>query len=174
MEATTLKKRGFEICKGFEDKNINLPIRKTKNSVCYDLEAAENTIIPSIWKIVFKNFGKFILGNKDYEEIKPTLVKTGLKSYFGEDEVLILANKSSFPIKKGLIMANSIGIVESDYYENESNDGHLMICYYNIFPFDTVIKKGEAAGQAYFQKFLIADNDEATGIRKGGFGSTSN
>lgn len=169
-----MKKRGFEICKEYENKNINLPIRKTKNSVCYDLEAAEDTVIPSVWTIVFKNFGKFILGNKDYEEIKPTLVKTGLKAYFGEDEVLILANKSSFPLKKGLVMANSIGIVESDYYENENNDGHIMLCYYNIFPVDVTIKKGEAAGQAYFQKFLIADNDNATGIRKGGFGSTSN
>lgn len=168
-----MKIRGFEICKGYEDKDINLPIRKTKNSVCYDIEAAEDTVIPSIWKTVFNNLGKFITGSKEYEDIKPTLVKTGIKSYFGEDEVLILANKSSFPIKKGLVMSNSIGIIESDYYENESNDGHLMFCYYNIFPNDIIIKKGETAGQAYFQKFLIADNDNATGLRKGGFGSTS-
>ena len=66
MEEINLKKRGFEVCKEYENQNINLPIRKTKNSVCYDLEAAEDTVIPSIWKIVFKNFGKFILGNKDY------------------------------------------------------------------------------------------------------------
>ena len=48
-----------------------------------------------------------------------------------------------------------------------------MYIYYNFFPTDTIIKKGEACGQAYFQKFLKADNDFATGIRKGGFGSTS-
>ena len=36
-----MKTRGFEIAKGFEDKGINLPIRKTKSSAAYDLEAAE-------------------------------------------------------------------------------------------------------------------------------------
>ena len=35
-----MRNRGFEICKGFEDKDITLPIRKTKSSVAYDLEAA--------------------------------------------------------------------------------------------------------------------------------------
>ena len=77
------KERGFEIAKGFENSNINLPIRKTKYSAGYDIEAAEDIIIPSFKK-----------GNK------PTLVKTGLKAYMGEDEVLILANRSSNPGKK--------------------------------------------------------------------------
>ncbi|MBO5179454.1 MAG: dUTP diphosphatase [Clostridia bacterium] len=167
-----MKTRGFEVCKGFEDKDITLPIRKTKNSVGYDLEAAEDTVIPSIWKTVFENIKKFLSGNNDYETFKPTLVKTGIKSYFGEDEVLILANRSSNPGKKGLLLANSIGIVECDYYENSDNDGHLMYAYYNLFPIDTVIKKHEVIGQAYFQNFLVADNDKATGERLGGFGST--
>ncbi len=70
-------------------------------------------------------------------------------------------------------MSNSIGIVESDYYNNESNEGELFFQYYNIFPFDLNISKGDCIGQAYFQKFLIADNDVNTNaIRKGGFGST--
>lgn len=167
-----MKVRGFEVCSNFKDKDIHLPIRKTKNSVGYDIEAAEDTVIPSIWKTVFKNIGKFLKGSKEYEDFKPTLIPTGLKSYFMEDEVLVLANKSSFPIKKGLVMSNSIGIIESDYYNNESNEGHLMFMYYNISFTDKVIKKGENAGQAYFQKFLIADNDNATGTRTGGFGST--
>ena len=142
------RKRGFEIAKGFEGKNINLPIRKTKHSAGYDIEAAEDTIIPSFKK-----------GDK------PTLVKTGLKAYMGEDEVLILANRSSNPGKKGLILANSIGVIDSDYYGNPDNDGHIMFAFYNI--------KGAAIGQAIFQKFLITDNDVAGGERKGGFGSTS-
>ncbi len=167
------KIRGFEVCKGYENKNITIPERKTRCSVGYDIEAAEEIIIPSIWKIIFKNFGKYITGSKDYEEIKPTLINTGLKSYFQEDEILVLANKSSLPFKKGLVMANSIGIIESDYYENESNDGHLMYSYYNFSPIDLTIKKGDAIGQAYFQKFLIADGDKATGKRIGGYGSTS-
>lgn len=168
-----MKIRGFEVCKGYEDKDINLPVRKTRYSAAYDLEAAEDTIIPSIWKIVFNNIKKFISGDKNYDEIKPTFIPTGLCSYFGEDEVLIIANKSSFPLKKGLVMSNSIGVIDSDYYMNENNYGHIMLTYYNFSFKDTIIKKGEPAGQAYFQKFLIADNDNACDIRKGGFGSTS-
>ncbi len=167
-----MKKRGFEVCKDYIDKDINLPVRKTKNSVGYDVEAAEDTVIPSIWKNIFGNFSKFIKGDKEYLEIKPTLVKTGIKSYFGEDEVLMLANRSSNPGKKGLILANSLGIIESDYYGNPDNDGHLMYAYYNFFPVDITIKKHDTIGQAYFQNFLKVDNDIAEGVRTGGFGST--
>ncbi len=153
------KKRGFEIAKGFENLGINLPKRSTKNSAGYDVEAAEDTIIPSFKK------GQ-----------KPTLIKTGLKAYMQEDEVLILANRSSNPAKKGLILANSIGVVDSDYYGNEDNDGNIMYAFYNVFPFDVTIKKHDIIGQAYFQNFLIADDDDKLNTnetRKGGFGSTN-
>ena len=133
------RKRGFEIAKGFENQNINLPVRSTKNSAGYDIEAAEDCTIPSFKK------GQ-----------KPTLIKTGLKAYMQEDEVLILANRSSNPGKKGLILANSIGVVDSDYYSNSDNDGHIMFAFYNIKEEDVEIKKGERIGQAIFQKFLIS------------------
>ena len=167
------KKRGFEVCKGYEDKDITLPVRKTKHAAAYDLEAMEDTVIPSLWKVVFTNFTKFLKGDTDYEEIRPTLVQTGVKAYFGEDEVLILANRSSGPLKKGLILANSIGIIDSDYYSNSSNDGNIMYAFYNFFPVDLHIKKHDAIGQAYFQNFLKADNDDANVERLGGFGSTN-
>ena len=150
------KVRGFEIAKGFEDKGINLPKRKTRCSAGYDVEAAEDTIIPS-----FKS------------GMKPTLVKTGIKSYFPDDEYLMLANRSSNPGKKGLVLANSIGVVDADYYGNESNDGHIMFAFYNFFDQDVKIKKGDAIGQAIFQKYFIADDDNAEGTRVGGFGSTN-
>lgn len=151
------RKRGFEIAKGFENNGINLPVRKTKCSAGYDIEAAEDTVIPSFKK-----------------GMKPTLVKTGIKAYMGEDEVLILANRSSNPGKKGLILANSIGVIDSDYYGNPDNDGHIMFAFFNIKEEDIIIKKGEAIGQGLFQKFLTTDNDIAFGERKGGFGSTNN
>lgn len=70
-------------------------------------------------------------------------------------------------------MANSTGIIESDYYNNETNEGELFFQYYNISPFDLKISKGDCIGQAYFQKFLTADVDNNKGAtRKGGFGST--
>lgn len=150
------KIRGFEIAKGFEEKEINLPERKTKNSAGYDIEAAEDCTIPS-----------FKLGQA------PTLIKTGLKAYMPDDEYLMLCNRSSNPKKKGLILANSIGIVDSDYYENQDNDGHIMFAFYNIKEEDTIIKKGDVIGQAIFQKYLTVDNDNANGERMGGFGSTN-
>ncbi len=166
-------KRGFEICKGYEDKDVNMPIRKTRNAVGYDFEAVEDTVIPSIWKSVLANIKNVFKTENVAEDYKPTLVKTGIKSYFGEDEVLILANRSSNPAKRGLILANSIGVIDSDYYNNSDNDGQIMYAFYNFFPFDVTIKKHDIIGQAYFQNFLIADNDNVLNeTRKGGFGST--
>lgn len=149
------KIRGFEIAKGFENSNINLPIRKTKYSAGYDIEAAEDVIIPSFKK-----------------GMNPTLVKTGLKAYMQDDEMLLLYNRSSNPKKKGLILANSVGVVDKDYYGNPDNDGHIMFAFYNIKEEDVEIKKGEAIGQAIFQKFFVTDDDVAQGERTGGFGST--
>ena len=149
------KVRGFEVAKGFEDKNINLPVRKTKFSAGYDVEAAEDVIVPSFKK-----------------GMAPTLIKTGIKAYMPDDEVLMLYNRSSNPKKKGLILANSVGVVDKDYYGNQDNDGHIMFAFYNIKDEDIEVKKGECIGQAIFQKYLLADNDEAEGERISGFGST--
>lgn len=150
------KKRGFEIAKGFENKNINLPIRKTKYSAGYDIEAAEDCIIPA-----------FKRGDK------PTLVKTGLKAYMQDDEMLLLYNRSSNPGKKGLVLANGVGVVDKDYYGNPDNDGAIMFAFFNLKNEDIEIKKGDAIGQAIFEKYLVTDDDVASGERLGGFGSTS-
>ena len=120
------------------------------------MEAAEDVIVPSFKK-----------GDK------PTLVKTGLKAYMQDDEVLMLYNRSSNPKKKGLILANSVGVVDKDYYGNLDNDGHIMFAFYNIKDEDIKIKKGEAIGQGVFQKYLVVDDDIAEGTRVGGFGSTN-
>lgn len=149
-----MKVRGFEVVKGYEDKDIHIPVRKTKHSAGYDVEAAEDIILP-----------------KYYPGIKPTLIPTGLKAYMMEDECLLLLNRSSGP-KKGFLMANSIGLVDSDYYGNEENDGHIYFSYFNCSDHDIEVKKGDIIGQFVFQKFLLSDNDNAKGIRKGGFGST--
>ena len=150
-----MRQRGFEIAKGWEDKEINLPVRKTKNSAGYDIEAAEDTLVP-----------KFAPG------VKPTLIPTGVKAYMQEDEVLYLCNRSSNPKKKGLVLANSVGVIDADYYGNPDNDGNIMFAFFNFKDEDILIKKGEAIGQGVFQKYLIVDDDKAEGERTGGFGST--
>lgn len=150
------KARGFEIAKGFENSDINLPQRKTKYSAGYDFEAAEDTVIPA-----FK------------PGMVPSLVKTGIKAYMQDDEMLCLYNRSSNPKKKGLILANSVGIVDKDYYGNPDNDGAIMFAFYNNRPDDVEIKKGDCIGQGIFEKYMITDDDSADGNRMGGFGSTS-
>ena len=150
------KKRGFEVAKGWENKNINMPVRKTKYSAGYDIEAAENIIIPA------------------YKPgMNPTLISTGLKAYMQDDDVMLLYNRSSNPKKKGLVLANGVGVIDKDYYGNSDNDGHFMFAVYNIKEDDVEVKKGECIGQAIFQKYLVTDNDDAQGERMGGFGSTN-
>ncbi len=149
-----MRKRGFEIIKEYENKGINLPKRSTKYSAGYDIEAAEDVVVPMYQK-----------------GMKPTLVPTGLKAYCEEDEFFMLVNRSSGP-KKGLMLSNGIGIVDHDYYGNENNDGHFFFQFFNVTDHDVEIKKGDAIGQAIFMKYLITDFDQAEGIRKGGFGST--
>ena len=149
-----MKQRGFEIAKGWEDKGINLPVRKTKYSAGYDVEAAEDVVIPP------------------YKPgIKPTLIPTGLKAYCMEDEWIMLVNRSSGQ-KKGVILPNSIGVVDHDYYNNIDNDGHFYFQFWNFKDEYLVIHKGDVIGQAIFQKYLLTDDDGAEGERVGGFGST--
>ena len=150
-----MRLRGFEIAKGYEDKDIHMPVRKTKNSAGYDVEAASDIVIEP-----YKN------------GMKPTLIPTGLKAYCQDDEYYILVNRSSGP-KKGLVMANSIGIIDADYYGNESNDGHFYFQFWNFGDKALEIKKGDVIGQVIFQKYLTVDDDNATGMRTGGFGSTN-
>ncbi len=150
-----MKQRGFEIAKGWEDKEINIPKRKTKHAAGYDFECAEDITIPSFKK-----------------GMAPSLIPTGIKAYMKDDEVLYLYNRSSNPKKKGIILANSVGVIDKDYYGNQDNDGHIMFAVYNIKDEDITIKKGEAIGQGVFMKYLTIDNDNATGTRSGGFGST--
>ena len=147
--------RGFKVVKDYLDKGINLPVRKTKYSAGYDIECAEDTIVMPM---------------KD--SYKPTLISTGIKAYMEDDEVLFLYNRSSNPKKKGLILANSVGVIDKDYYENPDNDGHIMFAFYNITENPVLVKKGEAIGQGIFSKYLITDDDNAEGERTGGFGST--
>ena len=151
-----MKNRGFEIASGFENMDINLPKRATKNAAGYDIEAAEDIVLKP-----------FKIGDK------PNLIKSGLKSYMQSDEVLIIVPRSSGPKKQGIMFPHSMGVIDSDYYGNESNDGHIFVQCINIKDEEVVIKKGERIAQAYFQKYLITDDDIAGGERIGGFGSTT-
>lgn len=149
-----MKLRGFEIAKGWENKDIQLPRRATAHSAGYDIAAAEDTVIPT-----------FRAGQK------PTLIPTGLKAYCQPDEYYIVANRGS-GAGKGLVLANGIGVIDADYYNNPDNDGHFQVLVFNVSDHDITVKKGDRIAQVIFQKFLMTDDDKADGQRVSGFGST--
>ncbi|OFI49545.1 deoxyuridine 5'-triphosphate nucleotidohydrolase [Floricoccus tropicus] len=148
-----MKLRGFKVVSAFEHKGINIPKRATMNAAGYDIESAEDvTIQPN--------------------EIK--LVATGLKAYMQDDEVLYLYDRSSNPRKKGIVLTNSVGVVDADYFNNPTNEGHFFGQFTNITDGPIEIKKGDKIMQGVFSKYLKADDDEAINAREGGFGSTDN
>lgn len=149
-----MKVRGFEIAKGWEDRGINLPVRSTRHSAAYDIEAAEDTLVP-----------RFRPGQQ------PTMIATGLKAYCQPDECYFVLNRSSGP-SRGLVLANGVGLIDADYYGNADNDGHFRVLVFNVSDHDLTIKKGTRIAQVVFQKFLTIDDDRADGERKGGIGST--
>lgn len=147
-----MKIRGFELVRPFTDESL-LPKRETTHAAGYDLKvAAKTTIAP--------------------EEIK--LVPTGVKAYMQPNEVLYLYDRSSNPRKKGLVLVNSVGVIDGDYYDNAGNEGHIFAQMKNITDETVTLEVGERIVQAVFAPFLLADGDEASGQRTGGFGSTGN
>lgn len=183
------KKRGFEIVSVYKGKEIELPTRSTHHSAGYDFKAAEEIILPSFWKSIFKytavqlkqwiyQSGKETI-EKEIEEEKnlltPVLIPTGIKAYMQDDEYLQLCNRSSNPLKNFLVMPNGVGVVDSDYYNNLSNEGHIYFQMWNFGLVDKVIKKGDRIGQGIFLPFLKADQesaDQSFSERTGGFGSS--
>ena len=85
----------------------------------------------------------------------------------GDDEVLKLYDRSSNPVKRGIALINSVGIIDSDYYPQEFK-GLFM----NISKEPVTISKGQRIMQGVFVKYLTTDDDNANGKRTGGFGST--
>ena len=133
-------------------EEIKLPERSTKFSAGYDFFALEDILIP----------GKNTI----------TYVKTGVKVKLAEDEFLLLANRSSNPKKKELVLMNGVGIIDSDYYGNPDNDGEIAFAFSSLNETGSFIKKGEKIGQGIIIKFDKTEDDLATGVRDGGFGST--
>lgn len=142
--------RGFELVSAYEGQDL-LPKRETAYAAGYDLKAAELVeILPG--------------------QIK--LVPTGVKAYMQENEVLYLYDRSSNSRKKGLVLVNSVGVIDGDYYGNPDNEGHIYAQMMNITDQPVQVEVGERLVQAVFAPFLLADGDVATGVRMGGFGST--
>lgn len=132
--------------------NATLPFRATEHSAGYDFCASE---------------GVFVRPHSI------SLIPTGIKCQLEPEYYLQLALRSSTPKKKGLMLANGIGIIDADYYNNPDNEGHIMFQVYNFTDSTVEIEEGERIGQGTILKYFITDDDNASGTRNGGFGSTS-
>lgn len=101
-------------------------------------------------------------------------VPTGIRVRIDDGWVLCLFPRSGLGFKFRLQLNNTVGIIDSDYY-NSDNEGHIFIKLTNDTNMDKTvsIKQGDGFVQGIFMQYGITEDDDATGIRNGGFGSTS-
>ena len=150
-----MRLRGFELVSQDNRKDSShaiMPLRGTKTSAGYDISTPVTVTIPAH---------------------KKQLIWSNIKAYMQENEVLTLHIRSSIGIKKGLRLANTVGIIDQDYYNNPSNEGNIGICLINDTDADIMLEEGERICQAIFIPFLVSDNCNSDEERIGGIGSTN-
>ena len=119
-------------------EEFEMPSRETTHSAGYDFHALEEMTLKP-------------------QEIKR--IPTGIKATMEDDEVLFLIDRSSMGFKYNVRLCNQTGIIDSDYYNNPDNEGHIWIALQNEGKDDYIIKKGQGIAQGIFAKFLLTDND---------------
>lgn len=163
--------------------DIKVPVRATAHSAGYDFAAAKDTVVLSMWQMMdeAKDWtAKNIAYNlKDFKEIakatgiKPTLIPTGIKCNLDDDKYLELSVRSSTPLNNWIVLANGVGIIDADYYNNPDNEGEIFFQVINLSPVAQVVHAGDKIGQGIIHTYDLVDDDAADGDRTGGFGSTS-
>ena len=150
------KKRGFEVVddkfRKYPDINIQLPVRGDRRSAGYDIRIPERVVIKPNTKVI---------------------VPTDIKAFMQDDEVLELHVRSSIGIKRGIVLSNITGIIDSSFYSNPDNDGNIALALWNTSDVDVVLEAGERVCQGIFKKYLIVGDDNyLSEERVGGIGST--
>ena len=133
-------------------ENIKLPKRATTGSAGYDIFAPYDIEIPP----------------------KGTVkIPTGIRAILDDDKFLAIYPRSGLGFKYKMQLFNSVGIVDADYSQSD-NEGHIWAKFYNDSPDGKTItiKQGEAMCQGIIQQYFKTVDDEADGVRNGGFGST--
>ena len=100
---------------------------------------------------------------------KPLLFPTGIRCKMEPGWVLMLFPKSGLGFKNRMALANTVGIVDADYYSS-TNEGHIMAKFNSKKPFH--LEAGDKYMQGIFVPFGVTTDDVAVGVRDGGFGST--
>lgn len=191
----------FEVVSKYADAGLSLPVRATANSAGYDFAVAQDTIIKPYEDHIremtllkdtsFEQWLKNLLDSaKETTPIqpltltdvanltgkyknRPTLVSTGMKCKLDPGTYLELSVRSSTPLKHWIVLANGVGIIDADYYNNPDNEGEIFFQLINLSPYNIILKKGEKIGQGIIKQYLTTEDDAATGDRLGGFGSTT-
>ena len=134
-------------------KMIKLPKRATAYSAGYDI------------------YAPYDFSLKPGETIK---IPTGIRCRINDDYALFLFPRSGLGFKYRLQLNNTVGVVDADYYCSD-NEGHIFIKLTNDSNEgkSLEIKTGEAFAQGIFLQYGVTEDDEADGVRNGGFGSTS-
>ena len=172
----SFNERKFEVVSNCDPNKIIMPRRATSCSAGYDICACVSITIPSIWRAISQiNTPQDLIYKKDCLTyfVKPTLVPTGIKVRMPRDNMLLLYNRSSNPLKRGLVLANGVGVIDADYYNNKKNEGEIFGSFYNFSVQDYTIHQGDSIMQGVFSTYLLAENDNfVNNQRIGGFGST--
>lgn len=132
-------------------------------------EAYDNVILPK----------RATTGSAGYDFVSPfgftlnkgesIVIPTGIRCKIDESWFLQIVPRSGLGFKFHVTMANTVGIIDSDYYDSD-NEGHIMVKLIADEPFE--IKTGDRFAQGIFMEYGIAVNDDATAKRNGGFGSS--
>ena len=173
----------FEVVSKYASADLVIPVRKTEGSAGYDLAAAEDIVIPPYTtlyhSLIAENPQITPIELNDLADLtkkvkaRPTLIPTGLKCKLDPGTYLELSIRSSTPLKYWITLANNVGIIDADYYNNPDNEGHIFLQVINLSPYPIRIPKGEAVGQGIIKPYLTTENDISSGKRMGGFGSTN-
>lgn len=175
----------FEPVSKYANAGLPLPVRKTEMSAGYDFVVAKDTVIPSyvqeynrVQKEYYENHNNPVTLQRMSEitkesNFRPTLVSTGIKCHLPKGYYLELSVRSSTPLKNWIILANGVGIIDADYYNNPDNEGEIFFQLINLSPFPIALHKGDIIGQGIIKPYLTTDYDVTTAVRTGGFGSTS-
>ena len=131
--------------------NIKIPARATKGSAGYDFVSPVDFVL------------------KPGEMIK---VPSGIRCKIDDGYVLEIYPRSSIGFKYQTMLANTVGIIDSDYYGAE-NEGHIIIALMNMENKELAIKAGERFAQGIFKKYYLAEEEDVNTSRTGGFGSTN-
>ena len=134
-------------------EGIQLPKRATTGSAGYDFYAPVSITL---------------------EPGKTLKIPTGIRVEMEPDWVLKCYPRSGLGFKYRLQLNNTVGIIDSDYFYSD-NEGHIFAKITNDSNEGKTVEIAAGTGfmQGIFTQFGITTDDDADGVRNGGFGSTT-